>query len=626
MDHKRRGRLKIFLGYAAGVGKTYSMLEAAQRKKAEGVDLVVVLALTHGRKETERLLEGLEIFPTASIQYKGVVLSEIDLDGVLARKPELALVDELAHTNVPKSRHLKRYMDVEELLDAGIDVYTTLNIQHLESFQDPIEKAVGTVIRERVPDKILDEADEIELVDLAPEELLERLRQGKVYVPEQAVRAIHKFFKKENLEFLREVALRKTAAIVDSARLKTRRDASVSLGIAPRLLASIGSSPFSERVIRVTKRLADMLKAEWLVVSVETPVSRFASEEETARLVKHLRLAEELGAHVVTLPGESIADTIFSYAKSHGVTQIVLGHSLMPWIRRIWYRSPVDELVRKDGAIDIYVVSNAQEPVKKSHLDIVHAPKRSRLLSILLPVGLVGLLTAGLAPFYAWLSVTSIAIIYLLSVVFCALFLSPISFYVYVLVAILMLDSFYITDLEEWLMRGEPLLFSIATLVTGVVVNRLVSKQRRFATISVARHHEILRLFELSRDLAATSGAGAMLARLRQHLKAVVPADSLLYLKENGDYKKVGHSMVPFDETEQMAAKWATEHQEVAGFETDTLPSAKGLWLPLTVAQRYIGALGIYPIGTASFREYRPLLTAFAHLMALSLDRSETGG
>lgn len=622
---QRRGRLKIFLGYAAGVGKTYAMLEAAQVRKNEGVDVAIGLALTHGRKETERLLQGLEIIPPIAVQYKGVELPEVDLDRVLQRQPELAIIDELAHTNVPGSRHVKRYMDVEELLDAGIDVYSTLNIQHLESFQDPIEQATGISIRERVPDRILDEASEIELVDLAPEELLERLRQGKVYVPTQAMRAIHKFFKKENLELLREIALRKTAAIVDSGRTSMRRETAAP-GIAPKLLASIGSSPFSERVIRVTKRLADMLKAPWLVVSVETPDKAFASEKERARLAKHMELAEELGAKVVTLPGESIADTIFSYAKAQGVTQIVLGHSLMPWYRRLWQKSPVDELVKKDGAIDIYVVSSGQSPVHPSTPPLIPGkPAERSLFSVLFPIGLVGALTLALAPFHEWLSPTTLAIIYLLSAAAAALFLAPMSFYVYVASAVFMLDSFYVTDLEKWLTRGEPLLFSLATLIIGVVVNRLTNTQRQLAAISVSRHREVLRLFELSKDLAAASGPAIMLARLNQNLRAAMPAEALLYLYERKESKKVGDVSTPFDSTEQTAARWAAEHQEPAGYGTDTLPSAKGLWLPLTVAQKQIGAVGFYPVGGAAFHEQRPLLEAFTHLMALTLDRNETG-
>jgi two-component system sensor histidine kinase KdpD len=630
MNQDRRGRLKIFLGYAAGVGKTYTMLEGARQKKAEGIDVVIALAVTHGRKETEKLLEGLESLPTAKIPYKGVELAELDLDGVLQRKPSLAIVDELAHTNVPGSRHIKRYMDVEELLGAGIDVYTTLNIQHLESFQDPIEHATGVVVRERVPDRILDEADEVELVDLAPEELLERLRQGKVYVPEQAARAIHKFFKKENLQLLREIALRKTAAIVDTGRGRIPGE-TVTAQVAPKLLASIGPSPFSERVIRVTKRLADMLKAEWLVASVETPEMAFRPEEQRRQLAHHLRLAEDLGAKVVTLPGESIADTIFEYAKTHGVTQIILGHSLMPWFKRLWKRSPVDELVRKDAAIDVYVISSGVVGGEK--LEVPSVPSKVarttfRMFSTLvIPLMVVGLFTIALAPFCDVLSPTSFAIAYLLSTALAALFLPPISFYIYVVSALFMLDAVYVTDIEQWLTQGEPLLFAISTFVIGIVVNRLTSKQRWLAAAAVYRHQEMLRLFELSRDLAAASGSEAMLTRVNQHLGVLAQAEAVLYLKENGEYKKFGAVDAVFDATEQMAALWAIGHKEIAGMGTDTLPSARGMWIPLSVADRSVlGALGVYPKEGASLDEHRPILEAFAHLMALSLDRSEDEG
>lgn len=629
MDQSRRGRLKIFLGYAAGVGKTYSMLEAARQKKAERVDVVIALAVTHGRKETERLLEGLEIIPTAKIPYKGVELTEVDLDAVLARAPSLAIVDELAHTNVPGSRHIKRYMDVEELLEAGIDVYTTLNIQHLESFQDPIEQATGVAVRERVPDRILDEADEVELIDLAPEELLERLRQGKVYVPEQAARAIHKFFKKENLQLLREIALRKTAAIVDTGRGRIPGEAVVAQ-VAPKLLASIGPSPFSERVIRVTKRLADMLKAEWMVASVETPDMAFRSEEQRRQLAQHLHLAEELGATVVTLPGESIADTIFTYAKDHGVTQIILGHSLMPWFKRLWKKSPVDELVRKDAAIDVYVISSGWGGGERlqPHPESTKGKRKTVRFfsSLMLPLILVGLFTLALAPFSDILSPTSFALIYLLSTAIAALFLPPLSFYMYVVSALFMLDAVYVEELDQWLTQGEPLLFATATLVIGIVVNRLTSRQRRLAAAAVCRHQELLRLFELSRDLASASGTEAMLARVNQHLGVLLRAEAILYLKGVEEYKKYGSVESLFDATEQMAARWAIDHREIAGLKTDTLPSARGMWIPLAVADRpVIGALGVYPVGETPLEEYRAILEAFAHLMALSLDRSEEG-
>jgi two-component system sensor histidine kinase KdpD len=627
MNRDRRGRLKIFLGYAAGVGKTYTMLEGARQRRAEGVDVVVALAVTHGRKETEWLLEGLEVLPLAKLSYKGVELTELDVDAVIRRAPALAIVDELAHTNVPGSRHVKRYMDVEELLSSGIDVYTTLNIQHLESFQDPIEQATGVAVRERVPDRILDEADEVELVDLAPEELLERLRQGKVYVPEQAARAIHKFFKKENLQLLREIALRKTAAIVDTGRERGSGETTVQQ-VAPKLLASIGPSPFSERVIRVTKRLADMLKAEWLVASVETPETTFRSEDHRRQLAKNLHLAEELGAKAVTLPGESIADAIFDYAKRNGVTQIIVGHSLMPWFKRLWKKSPVDELVRKDAAIDVYVISSGLFGGEKlEHRPSL--PQRERsvlriLVSLLIPFSLVGVLTLVLAACSDFLSPTSVAILYLLSTAFAALFLSPINFYFYLIAALFMFDAACVTDIEEWLTRGEPLLFALSILSVGIVVNRLTTRQRRLAMAAVSRHQEMLRLFELSRDLAATSGPEAVLSRVNRHLHVLMEATAVLYMQHHGEYRKIGSVEAPFDAKEQMAARWAIEHRESAGMGTDTLPSARGIWIPLHVAERpLIGALGVYPTDISLLQEHQPMLEAFAHLVALSLDRSE---
>lgn len=627
MTPERRGRLKIFLGYAAGVGKTYSMLEGARQKKNEGVDVVIGLAVTHGRKETERLLEGLEIIPTAKIPYKGVELAELDVDSVLQRKPELVIVDELAHTNVPGSRHIKRYMDVEELLEAGIDVYTTLNIQHLESFQDPIEQATGVAVRERVPDRILDEANEVELVDLAPEELLERLRQGKVYVPEQAARAIHKFFRKENLQLLREIALRKTAAIVDTGRGRIPGEAVVAQ-VAPKLLASIGPSPFSERVIRVTKRLADMLKAEWWVASVETPDMAFRPAEQRQQVAQHLRLAEELGAKVVTLPGESIADTIFNYAKAQGVTQIIVGHSLMPWFQRLWKRSPVDELVRKDAAIDVYVISSGFGATERAENLLTTNERRwspkEWFTSLGVSLALATFLTLGLTLSSDALTPTSQAVVCLLATALSALFLTPFSFYLFIIFALFMLDAAYVTDIEQWVTRGEPMLFAIATLIIGVTVNRLTTRRKRLVAAAVARHQEMLRLFELSRDLASASGPEAMLTQVNHHLGVLANAEAVLYLKAKGEYKRVGTVDIPFDATEQMAARWALDHREAAGKGTHTLPSARGIWLPLYVAERpVLGALGVYRIGDSPRQEDQGILEAFAHLMALSLDRSE---
>ena len=305
------GKLKIFLGYAAGVGKTYAMLEAAHQRQGEGVDVVIGYVETHGRAETEALLAGLEVIPRRQISYHGAVLTEMDVDAVLARRPQLVLVDELAHTNAPGSRHPKRYQDVEELLDAGIDVYTTLNIQHLESLNDVVAQITGVTVRETVPDRVLDEANEIEVVDLPPHELLQRLKEGKVYVPDQAARAIQQFFRKGNLTALREMTLRRAAERVDD-QMRAYMQTRAIPGPWPageRLLVCISPSPLSERLVRTARRLADELNAEWFAVHVEGPGETRLSRDREDHVARTLRLAEELGAKTIMLPGLNVADS-----------------------------------------------------------------------------------------------------------------------------------------------------------------------------------------------------------------------------------------------------------------------------------------------------------------------------
>ena len=363
---KVRGKLKIFLGYAAGVGKTYAMLEAAQSRKAEGIDVVVAVVETHGRAETEALLPGLEVIPRKQIEYRGVKLTEMDLDAVLARKPQLALVDEHAHTNAPGSRHPKRWQDIEELLNAGIDVYTTLNIQHLESFRDIIAQITGVIQRETIPDRVLDEASEIEVVDLPPEELLLRLREGKVYIPEQAVRALEHFFEAGNLIALREITLRRAANRVDEQMREYLETYSTPelWPVTERLLVCISGGPNSERLIRTARRLAEELKTDWHALYVETTENDRLTQENRERIWRELRLAESLGAkEVTTLTTDSAPDAVIDYARKHKITKVIVGRPTRPrW--REWLRgSFVDQLLRRSKEIDVYVVS--EENAKK---------------------------------------------------------------------------------------------------------------------------------------------------------------------------------------------------------------------------------------------------------------------
>src|SRR5215467_6980520 len=358
-----RGKLKIFFGATAGVGKTYAMLEAAHERRKEGMDVVVGWVDTHGRAETEALLEGLEVLPRRSVTYRGTTLDAFDLDAALARHPPLLLVDELAHTNAPGSRHAKRWQDVEELLDAGIDVYTTVNVQHLESVNDVVAQITGVLVRETVPDSMLDQVNELELIDLPPDELLQRLREGKVYVPEQARRALDHFFSKGNLIALREMALRRTADRVD-AQMQVYRSTHAITETWPtteRLLVSVSPSPFSVRLVRATRRMAARLRAEWLAVYVETPASLRLPEADRDRVVHTLRLAEQLGAETVTLSGQNVSDELLNYARARNVSKIVVGKPRRPRWKEIVFGSVVDELARNTDDIDVYVISGEHD-------------------------------------------------------------------------------------------------------------------------------------------------------------------------------------------------------------------------------------------------------------------------
>src|SRR4051812_33870701 len=367
---RRRAQLKIFLGAAPGVGKTFEMLSIAQAKRREGVNLVIGVVETHGRKETQALLEGLEVIPRRRIEYKGWWVDEMDLDGILARRPQLVLVDELAHTNAPESRHPKRYQDVEELLAAGIDVYTTLNIQHVDSLNDVVAKITRIRVRETVPDSMIDRADDIEVLDLTPDDLIQRLKEGKVYVPRQAERALQHYFSPGNLTALRELALRRTAERVDE-QLLTHMQANAIDGpwaAGERILVCVSEDPRAAGLVRYTKRLADRLHAQWTAISIETRRSLQLTDEQRDRLADTMRLAEALGGEALTIPavGRRIADDLIHFAHANNVTQIIIGKSNRSWWFELTRGSVVHDLVRRSGNISIHVIAGDEEKVAKA--------------------------------------------------------------------------------------------------------------------------------------------------------------------------------------------------------------------------------------------------------------------
>src|SRR5664279_728115 len=381
-EESRVGKLRIFVGAAPGVGKTYEMLQQARARKKDGYDIVIGVVETHGRKETEALLEGLEIIPRRRIEYKGQWLEEMDLDGIIARRPQIVLVDELAHTNAPGSRHPKRYLDVEELLTRGIDVYTTVNIQHIESLNDVVAQITHVRVRETVPDSVFDGADAIELVDLTPDDLIQRLKEGKVYVPKQAERALEHYFSPGNLTALRELALRRTADRVDE-QLLTHMQANAIAGpwaAGERILVCISEDPRSAGLVRYTKRLADRLHAPWTALSIETRRSLQLTDDQRDRLADTLRLAETLGGEALTIPGvgRRIADDLISFAHANNVTQMIIGKSTRSWWFELRRGSVVQDLVRRAGNISVNVIAGeelAAEPTAKTAVQTAARPE-----------------------------------------------------------------------------------------------------------------------------------------------------------------------------------------------------------------------------------------------------------
>src|SRR5580658_1298146 len=380
-EHEQAGRLKIFVGAAPGVGKTYEMLQSAHAKHKSGIDVVIGVVETHGRAETQALLEGLEVVPRRKLEYRDQILEEMDLDALIARHPQIALVDELAHTNAPGSRHPKRYLDVEELLSRGIDVYTAMNIQHIESLNDVVAQITHVRVRETVPDSVFDRADGIELIDLTPDDLIQRLREGKVYVPKQAERALEHYFSPGNLTALRELALRRTAERVDE-QLLTHMQANAIAGpwaAGERILVCLNEDPSAAGLVRYTKRLADRLHAPWTAVTIETRRSLQLTDVERDRLADTLRLAEALGAEALTIPGvgRRIADDVLAFAHANNVTQIIIGKSTRSWWFEIMRGSVVHDLVRRAGNISVNVIAGDELPAGATPKKTVRAAERS---------------------------------------------------------------------------------------------------------------------------------------------------------------------------------------------------------------------------------------------------------
>jgi len=626
---KKRGKFKVFLGMAAGVGKTYSMLRAAQRAQHEGRDVVIGYVETHGRKETDALVAGLPVIPRRRAEYRGVMLEDMDLDGLLARRPQLALVDELAHTNIPGSRHAKRYQDVIELLDAGIDVFTTMNVQHAESRVDTVRQITGSTVHETVPDSVLDGA-EIELIDLPPDELLQRLDEGKVYMPERAELAMMNFFREGNLNALREMALRLAAEHVGQ-EVHDYLQAMQITGpwkSGHRLLVAVSASPYSPHMIRWTRRLADSYDCPWLAVYVEQPQS--LSEEDQARLTQHLALARELGAEVVTTADADIARGLLRVAEQQNATQIIVGKPGGGRLLDRWRGARLlRRLVRDSGHIDLHVVrpeaSETTQTARRGRgLGLEHSPPQ-QYLAALATVGGCTVLNAVLQTALR-VEAQALALVYLLGVVAQACFVGRGPTLLTATASALLWDFFFTEPRFSLKMTQltDVMMFAMY-FVVAIVMGQLVSSLRWQERAESRREERSTALYLLTRDLAAAADVDDMARRLVRQVAQAFKSDVALLLRDaTGGLSRTAHpaSMFSITEKEQGVAAWAFRFGKAAGRFTDNLPSAEAVYLPLTTNRGTVGVIAVkLPGEQPPTLEQRDLLDAFARQTALVLDR-----
>ena len=623
-----RGKLKIFLGASAGVGKTYAMLEAGQKHRREKRDVMIGWVETHGRAETAALLDGLERLPPRQDAHRGVELPEFDLDAAVARKPWLLLLDELAHTNAPGSRHSKRWQDVVELLDAGIDVYSTLNVQHLESLNDVVAQITGVTVRETVPDAVLEEADEVELIDLPPDELLERLRDGKVYVPEQARRAIDGFFRKGNLIALRELALRRTAERVDEQMRDYRRDHGISATwpASERLLVCVGPNPASRRLIRTARRVAARLRAPWIALYVETPSHAGLPESDRVALADNMRLAESLGGVTAMLSGQDVARQILLYAREHNVGRILAGKPTHPRWRDRLRGSLVDALVRGSGDIDIYVISGDSDEKAKSPRPSVSLRPTSRASDYASAIAVVLASSAVGFVLFPFISVTNLAMVYLLGVTFVATRSSRGPAGLASLVSVMAFNFFFVPPRFTFEVADPQYLLTFAVmLLVALLISTLASRGRIQADIVRQRERRTAALYALSRDLGRTQLQVEVARAAGPHVDEATAATSFILCPDDeGRLAQIGATAASSTEVrDEAVARWVFDHGRPAGLGTETLPASAALFLPLVGSKGSLGVIGIRPTAGDRFTpDQMQLVEALASQIAAALDRA----
>ena len=619
-----KGYLKIFLGYVAGVGKTYRMLSEARVLQDRKKDVVVGLVETHGRKETEILLKDLEIIPRQEINYKGIILEELDLDAILKRKPEFVLVDELAHNNVPGARHLKRYHDVEELINAGIKVYTTLNIQHIESINDIVQQITGVEVKETVPDRIIEIADKIELVDIPIDELIERMNEGKVYIPEKAEQAIKSFFKKRNLVALRELALRYATIHVDYDMDRYLKKDNI-LGpweTSNRIMVCVSPSISSMRLIRIANRLADRFNSEWFAVYVEPSYGFTMKREDSIQLEKNLELTEELEGKVFRLTG-SIADEIVSFASSKNITLILMGHSQRSRLQEFIAGSVINQVISKSDA-QILVVENEdkkREPPESLRMDLntVKYDWKPYGLSFL-SIGITVVICFLISPF---VEAVNIPMIFIIPVVITSLIAGRKAGILTSLLAVASFDFFFVQPYFSFSFSDVRLIPTFLVLfIVGIITSLLADTVKKQVEYTRQRETFISSLYDLSKDLLTSHDLDDILEKSTRYISESFNYDVLILLPndDNNNLEVVSRfgTKRDFDKHENGVATWVFQHGQAAGCGTETLSSSKWFHIPLKAQEKIMGIMALSSDVNIT-TEQRHLIEAFASVISLAL-------
>lgn len=626
-----RGALRIFFGYAAGVGKTYAMLETARKAALQGRDVVIGYVEPHARPETLALLEGLESLPPREMSYRGVTLREFDVQAALARHPDLILVDELAHSNAVGSTHEKRWQDVEELLAAGINVWSTLNVQHIESLNDIIGQITGVKVRETIPDHVFDMATDLELVDITPEELMTRLKAGKIYLPEQVQRAIQSFFQKANLTALRELSLRQAARRIHTDVESIRREKAVThpWATAERLLVCVGPSPTTGRVIRTARRMAAALEAPWLAVSIDL-TGESSNSPAKQQIAQHFRLAERLGAETVTLAGQNITETLLDFARTRNVTKILIGKTHQPRWRRLIFGTVVDEVLERSGEIDVYVI-HGQEDHKESA-----TMKRKRLPSDRLPfVKSAAFVTATVCLVYALRYLkfadaeANTVMLFLASVAWTAFRYGRGPAILASILAVLAFDFFFVPPFYDFAIADAQYSVTFAVMLTiGLVISTLTSRLRAQVESTRQRERQTSALYELGKQLSSLCGHVFLASAAGEKIAEMLAGEVAIYLRRSSESLEIvfgRDSTIARHPVNDSVAHWVAEHDQIAGAGTNTLPSATALFLPLVGSQQTHGVIAISVPDPERLVEptQRQLLEACANQLALALERDQ---